>query len=228
MKFVGIDLAWKRRGGTAVVVLDGGGRFVAHGYEKTDRAIASFVEQYCKEGCLIGIDAPLVVNNFAGRRGCEDKLQEMGIPAYPANRSWFLRAFGTVRGESLLAELEEKGMYLVDAIPSGRETRGVMEVYPYATLRMILPKIPSYKKGRKKERTAGVMGLLSMLQRCKPPLHIPLKLLRLRETMQLKRASDFIDAAIAAYTVYICFRDPEACLILGDKREGFVLLPKKP
>lgn len=228
MNFIGIDLAWKEKGETAIIALDYKGEVIAHGCEKENTAIASFVDRYSADGCLVGIDAPLVVKNYEGRRQCEEMLQARGIQAYPANRSWFLRAFGAVRGEKLMAELEKIGFCLVDTIPRGRYIRGVMEVYPYATIRAVLPEIPPYKKGGKEQRLMGIRRLLSMLQSLKPPLRIPLRLLQLGGTIDdLKRASDFIDAAVAAYTVYVCSMDPGKCIILGNKEEGFVLLPRK-
>lgn len=227
MNFIGIDLAWKKDGETAIVVLNSKGKVIAHGWEDKDSEIASFAERYSEKGCLVGIDAPLVVNNAVGRRKCEDELQSRGMPAYPANRSWFIRAFGTIRGEALVAELEKRGIQLIGSLPMGGCIRGVMEVYPYATLKMILPSIPAYKKGRKSERCRGLVRLTSMLGNLSPPVHVPLEVLE-NETMQsLKRASDFVDAAVAAYTVYLCFKNPNRCLILGDKKEGFVLLPRK-
>lgn len=58
MNFIGIDLAWKERGGTTIVVLDHKGEVISHGCEEENTAIASFVDRYSADGCLVGIDAP--------------------------------------------------------------------------------------------------------------------------------------------------------------------------
>jgi predicted RNase H-like nuclease len=227
MNFIGVDLAWKKGGETAIAVLNSRGSFTSHGYEWRDADIASFVDGYTENGCLVGVDAPLVVPNDTGRRRCEDELQSMGIPSYPANRSWLQKAFGAVRGETLLAELQKRGIRLVDSLPVAPGFKGVMEVYPHSTLKTLLPEIPAYKKGPKAKRLREVMRLLSLLEGLDPPLQLPVELLR-GETGSLKSVADLIDAGVAAYTVYICYKDPGRCLILGNKREGFVLLPRKP
>ncbi len=227
MNFIGVDLAWKIGGETAVVAMSSQGDVTAHGSEEGDEELAAFVERHAGDGCLVGVDAPLVVPNNAGRRRCEDELQSLGIPSYPANRSWLVKAFGAVRGEILVAELERRGIKLLDSLPTSR-IRGVMEVYPYATLRAVLREIPGYKKGPRAERRREIMRLAFMLEGLNPPLRLPPELLRGVTLKDLKKASDFLDAGVAAYTVYICFKKPGKCITLGNKKEGFVLLPRKP
>ncbi|MDQ6603794.1 MAG: DUF429 domain-containing protein, partial [Chloroflexota bacterium] len=96
MRFIGIDLAWSLRKtrlpDTGGVVLDDCGRVVAYGHLTTDDAIVAFVLKNCDaRGCIVGIDAPLVVPNATGRRLCEAALQTVGISSYPANRTLFER-----------------------------------------------------------------------------------------------------------------------------------------
>jgi predicted RNase H-like nuclease len=231
MNFIGIDLGWKPKGGTALAVLNPKGRVTASTYKREEREIISYVESYSRRGCLVGIDAPLVVRNYRGRRRCEKQLQGMGIPSYPANRRWLLKAFRGVRGESLVAGLRKIGFELMDELTPGAETLGIMEVYPYATLRMLLNALPAYKKGSKAERSLGLNKLRRELARLHPPLMLPREFLnqdaesRLEE---LKKLADLLDAAVAAYTVYLYWLyGEERCVVLGDKEEGFILLPRK-
>jgi len=201
MHFIGIDLAWKipPETQTAVGVLDEKLKVVDGAFLKTDEEIAAFVKKYPAR--IVGIDAPLTVKNKNGARECDRLLlKKYGIPAYPANRKWFKRAFGGVRGEKLVPKLGASG--------------AVMEVYPYATLKILLGEIPAYKKGRKKERVKGFSKL---------GLNLNSKM-KLKELTQL---ADLLDAAVAAYTVYLYWKYGDAgCEILGDTENGFILIPK--
>lgn len=232
MNFIGIDLGWKSKGSTALVALNARGEAVASAYEREEEEIISFVESYSLDGCIVGIDAPLVVRNYHGRRSCEKQLQALGIPSYPANRRWLLKAFGGVRGELLVSKLAEIGFELRDQLTPRAKTRGVMEVYPYATLKMLLDTLPVYKKGKKTARFLGLDKLKRTLTRLHPPLILSKFMPELTAKSglnELKKTADFFDAAVAAYTVYLYWLQGETrCTVLGDREEGFILLPRKP
>jgi predicted RNase H-like nuclease len=232
MNFIGIDLGWKSNGDTALAALNARGEVVASAYGREEGEIISFVESYSREGCMVGVDAPLVVTNYMGRRSCEKQLQELGVPSYPANRWWLLKAFGGVRGELLVSKLADIGFKLRDQLTPRAKTRAVMEVYPYATLKMLLDTLPVYKKGRKAEWFLGLDKLQGSLARLHPPLILddfmpkPNAKSGLKE---LKKIADFFDAAVAAYTVYLYWLYGEArCAVLGNTEEGFILLPRRP
>lgn len=232
MRFVGVDLGWKKDGDTALVALDFNANVVDYGYVNEDREIVSFVESHSWDGCLVGIDAPLIVKNFRGCRECERYLQSKGMSVLPANRGWFLRAFKTVRGEDLLAALNKAGFRLVDDLNLKEASLGIVEVYPYAALKMLFKDLPTYKKGRKSTRLAGLLELKELLEQLNPPLNIPSALLQIgREdkiTLQeMKITVDYMDAAISAYTALKFYRNPDDCTILGSKEDGFILLPEK-
>ncbi len=133
MRFIGIDLAWSLRKtrlpDTGGVVLNDSGRVVAYGNLTTDNAIIAFIlENMDATGCIVGIDAPLVVPNTTGRRACEAALQAVGISSYPANRTLFDRTCGGVRGENLVAQLGEYGFALRAEIEKGEAQQSVVEV----------------------------------------------------------------------------------------------------
>lgn len=230
MNFIGIDLGWKREGSTALVALNGKGRIIASAYEREDEAILSFVEFYSHNGCLVGVDAPLVVKNSVGRRGCEKQLQRLGVPSYPANRGWLTKVFSGVRGELLVSKLAEIGIELRDQLAPRAITKAVMEVYPYATLKILLDTLPSYKKGKKAEKLRGIGKLRELLAGLHPPLVLPESLIKPNEIglEELKKVEDFLDAAVAAYTVYLYWlHGTKRCMVMGDKTDGFILLPRK-
>lgn len=225
MNFIGIDLAWKvePKSKTALVVVDESCSPMATNYVSTDEEIVEFIKRHCSSGCLVGIDAPLVVKNRHGRRECERLLQMYGIPSYPANRDWLTRAFGGVRGEILVRKLKKFGIELKARPQPKKFTKAVMEVYPYSTLKFLLKKIPEYKKEKKKERMKGISDLREALQKVQPQL-IAAELAGERE---LKKAADLLDAAVAAYTVFLYWKHgEERCEVLGSEKEGFILTLK--
>ncbi len=225
MNFIGVDLAWKvgSNSKTALVVIDENCSPVSTAYVLTDEEILEFIKKHCSSGCLVGIDAPLVVKNRSGRRECERLLQEYGIPSYPANRDWLARAFGGVRGEILVEKLKKLGIEL-NARPQPRVfTKAVMEIYPYSALKILLKKIPKYKKGNKNERTKGIAELRRVLKKIQPSLIID----ELANEKELREQADLLDAAIAAYIVSLYWqRGEEKCEVIGNEKEGFILTLK--
>ncbi|MFH1774858.1 MAG: DUF429 domain-containing protein [Methanobacteriota archaeon] len=225
MNFIGVDLAWKVEPNlkTALVVVDENCLPVATDYVYTDEEILEFIKRHCSNGCIIGIDAPLIVRNRHGRRECERLLQKYGVPSYPANREWLNRAFGGVRGEILAGKLKKLGIELKARLRLKTFTKAVMEVYPYSALKFLLREIPKYKKGGKKERLKGISELRKTLQKVQSSLIAG----ELANEKNLKRAADLLDAAIAAYTVLLYWKHgEERCEVIGSESEGFILIPK--
>ena len=74
MHFVGLDLAWGERKPTGVAVLDADGRLVHIGTAQDDSSILDQLRPFVEGPALVAIDAPLVVTNPAGQRGCETDL----------------------------------------------------------------------------------------------------------------------------------------------------------
>ncbi|MDI6654894.1 MAG: DUF429 domain-containing protein [Candidatus Hydrothermarchaeota archaeon] len=225
MNFIGVDLAWKvePKSRTALVAVDESCSPVATDYVYTDEEILEFVKRHCSNGCIVGIDAPLIVRNRHGRRECERLLQKYGVPSYPANREWLTRAFGGIRGEILVKKLRKAGVELKARPQPKKFTRAAMEIYPYSALKFLLKKIPRYKKGDKNERTKGISELRKALQKIRPPLITG----EIASEKGLKKTADLLDAAIAAYTVFLYWKHgEERCEVIGSEREGFILIPK--
>ncbi len=63
VNFVGIDLAWGERAPSGLAVLDENGALVHLSRATTDEQIVEALGDYVAGDCLVGIDAPLVVNN---------------------------------------------------------------------------------------------------------------------------------------------------------------------
>lgn len=225
MNFIGVDLAWKvePKSRTALVAVDENCSLIATDYVYADEEILEFIKRHCSSGCLVGIDAPLVVKNRRGRRECENLLQKYGIPSYPANRDWMNKAFGGVRGEILVRKLKKLGIELKARPQPETFAKAAMEIYPYSALKFLLKKIPKYKKGRKRERAKGISDLRKALQKAQPPLISG----KLASEKDLKKTADLLDAAVAAYTVFLYWKHgEERCEVIGSEEEGFILTLK--
>lgn len=242
MRFIGIDLAWSLRKthlpDTGGVVLDDNGKVVAHGHLTTDDAIVAFVlENKDAAGCIVGIDAPLVVPNATGRRVCEAALQAVGISSYPANRTLFDRTCGGVRGENLVAQLGKHGFALRAEIGKGEIQQSIVEVYPRALIRRIWGRIPPYKSGAQSNTDADIASGMQELQRLilqqsDPPLHwehppIAADTAATLRPRQLKRCGDLLDAALSAYLGYLAwYGGTERVETIGTIADGFIMLPR--
>lgn len=212
--FIGVDLSWKalpKR--TAVVALDSNKRVIIAELITHDEELIAILKNF--ERCVVAIDSPLIVKNKKGRRKCDALLQEKyGIPCYPANLSWFNKAFGGVRGEKIVKKLEKIGFKLSFYFPKENK-RIIIEVYPYASWKMLLKDVPKYKKGRKHEQKAAMKKLHEALKA--HGILLPKE----------EENHDILDATIAAYTAYYFYNFPEKCDVLGDLEEGFIVVPIK-
>lgn len=231
-------MAWKvepepKSERTAIAVLGDNANVEQHTKCTTDEEILAAVEKYSAGGCIIGIDAPLVVPNDAGRRICEAELSKMGIHVLPANRDWFQRAFGGCRGVDLTAKLETKGYKLVVS-PPVKTDKAVVEVYPTASWKRFFGRIPKFKGVSLEEKRAALLDATILLQECTQILDPPVKLNTLTQTKEdlaqlhgcdLDRYGDALDAVMSAYTVLLWAQSPPPWRPAGDKEHGFILLP---
>jgi len=142
MLFLGLDLAWgpKNTSGGCAILWEGARASVLDVTETlgNDSDILAWVQRWDAEagaeGLLLGIDAPLLVPNEAGKRPCETELgrryARFQAGAHPANRTIF---GGDVRGERLVTRLVEIGIvhdpYLHQPVRVG--VRQAMEVFPH-------------------------------------------------------------------------------------------------
>ncbi len=240
MHFIGIDLAWSlnhtQKPETGAIVLDEAGHVLASANLGTDETIVQFTLNHRDaDGGIVGIDAPLVVPNATGRRVCEAALQAVGIPSYPANRTLFVKSFGGVRGEQLVARLAAHGFPLVADIKAGEALQACVEVYPRAVIRRMWGAITPYKAPGKAKRDMvrqGLQELQTLLtQRLDPPIIWPelTPSLDLEHATpgELKRHADLLDAALSGYICMLAWqRGPSHVETLGTIADGFIMLPR--
>ena len=242
MYFVGVDLAWGQEKPSGLAVLDADGRLVHVSAQGSDDAIVTALRPFAHGGCLVAIDAPLVVKNATGNRPCEAALNRdfarFDAGAHPSNTSKPEFAEGP-RGARLAATLG------LDLDPSSRSPRRAIEVYPHpATVTLFrLGRTLKYKHkaGRPlaqlRSELLRLVWLLEGLEDSPLPLylaeHQPWKELvaqveSAERKSDLRRAEDQVDAVVCAYVGMFAERLPDETTTYGDLRSGYIVTPTLP
>ncbi|OBF41002.1 GTP pyrophosphokinase [Mycobacterium sp. ACS1612] len=236
MYFVGLDLAWGEKKQTGVAAIDAGGRLLHVGIALDDASIIDAVAPFTGEDCLVGIDAPLIVNNPTGYRPAETAYNKdfgkFDAGAYPANTTNPL--FNPPRAAVLATALG------LDMDPASSSTRRAIEVYPHpATVVLFgLEKTLKYKKGAFGDRQRELLKLMTLIEgldnetpRLRANRSVAWVELRRRveaatKPSQLDRDEDAVDAVIAAYVASYWYHRPEDVTIYGDYETGYIVTPK--
>lgn len=244
MRYIGIDLAWKlvpapgeKR--SAVVCLDDRARVIFYDRFRTDEEIIAALDKLCSVGCVIGVDAPLVVPpDTRGRRQCEGMLAQMQIRVMPTDPRRFEQWYGGCRGVVLVEKLRasDHGYKLADRLPSSTG-KAVVEVYPTGSWKRLFGDVPKFKGVPAAEKRRALLRLKGLLGTGMPPRYPPVGLdvldrqkadLDGMPPRELDAFGDALDAAVAAYTVMLWDRDPASCEVVGDLEKGFILVPRSP
>ena len=247
MNFIGLDLAWSVRNpsGGAVVALDGaGGCLTRTALLGDDAELLAFLDQHADQGCIVAIDAPLRVPNETGRRPAEAELGAVfgryQAGAHSTNRVRVGDASGSVRGERLVAALEERGFVHDPHLVAGESVRRVVEVYPHPAMVSLfsLNRTLKYKnKGQGREILHGAWAELhrhlQTLETAVPPLHGLKTLLDTDITplrgKSLKKHEDQVDAVVCAYiALYAWHWGPARTEVFGTLEGGSILSPTLP
>ena len=242
MNFVGIDLAWGERAPSGLAVLDEGGNLVRLSRGTSDEQIAEALGDYVAGGCLVGIDAPLIVTNPTGNRPCEAALNHdfarFDAGTHPTNTGKPEFSAGP-RGARLAKLL---GLEIDPEHPADRRA---IEVYPHAAL------VALFRLGRTlkyKQRTnrpfpllhAEMLQLISLiegLEHSQLPLHVEgsaawsavvAGVVGATRKGELRRAEDQLDAVVCAYVAMLAWRRPELITVYGDAETGRIVTPTLP
>ncbi len=246
MYFVGIDLAWSPRNLSGICISRGGEKATVL-YTKllrTDSEIVDYICSVIKDGCIVAIDAPLVVPNKKGRRIADELItkffREYEAGAHPTNRER-LEKFGGLRGETLVSLFEERGFSHEPYFEPRSSVKTVIEVFPHPAQVVIfnLSKTLKYKfkKGRSIELVLSeferYVELMRTLENKTPSLLIPEELLdrdvRSMKRTELKKYEDVLDAVFCSYIAqYYWYWGLEKNHVFGDKESGYIITPVFP
>lgn len=240
MKFIGIDLAWTYRNETGVCVMDAGGRVEfldAAVYSNED--ILDIIMDHTDGPVTIAIDAPLIVNNENGSRGAEGELMRARIHghrlfAFNSNRAFLTRAFGGIRGETLMN-------HIIKSVPGIRiglhpGSSNIVETFPTGICCGLFPdKHPiRYKKKRKmtlKEACGEMERLISLFRQIEENGSIEGLDEKLGWDAQEatrkthKHLEDKVDAFLCAYGMHTIYTGIAEETLFGSIEEGFISLP---
>ncbi|GBG36261.1 DUF429 domain-containing protein [Mycobacterium montefiorense] len=242
MYYAGVDLAWGTRNPTGVAVVDSEGDLVSAVAVRDDDEILAALRPYVIGHCVVGFDAPLVVNNPTGQRPAETALnrdfRRFEAGAHPVNTGKPEFANGA-RGARLAEKLG------LDMDPRSSTAQRAIEVYPHAATVALfrLERTLKYKAkpGRTLERLKSELLLLMDGVERLATTDVPLRVtdhrdwvaLRKQVTMaqrksDLRRAEDPIDAVLCAYVAMYSQRCPGRITIYGDAASGYIVTPSLP
>lgn len=236
--YVGVDLAWGPRNRTGLAAMDESGRLLDVSEAVSDDHLLDWLAGYTQGPCLVAFDAPLVVVNRTGRRGCEAELgrhfARYHAGAHPTSRARAEFADGG-RAHRLALEL---GLDLSTATGERR----AIEVYPHPAIVMLfgLDRILPYKHkpGRDLPDLRAALLLLTdclrSLESREPPLHVTASaqwsvlvdsIGRARRKSELRAVEDRVDAVLCAYVARYADARPRDVRVLGDPDHGAIVVP---
>ena len=231
---IGIDLAWgeKNHDGVCFLQWNGkGGRVAGFGYPQGDRDLLAAVMAKARgwRSVFITVDAPIVCPNRTGTRPVDRLTHRMfhreHAACHPANLT------KCPRPPRIARLLEKHGFKVGWQATPGKKT--VAEVYPHpAMVRMFgIPRIVKYKKGSVEDRRKEFRRLQGLLKQCLrkkfPGLRVdPLTASLLAERWS-KPVEDRTDALFCALIGLWHWRHRgRKSEVIGDRKSGFILLPK--
>jgi len=240
--FIGIDLAWKsERNPSGVAVLLGDredARLTALSTIYPERSVSEFVTANATVNTVVAIDAPLIIINETGQRGCETAVGKRYGSREASCHTTNLRLYPSATSVALTAELVSHGFTHVDPLNPQLDGRIMAEVYPHAAMVALwnLPKTIKYKRGSVAENRMGLNTLrahLSRLSKAEPPLRrsTVLRELLTAELNQLRGGKltdyeDQLDALFCAYLAYyFWYWRWERNEVFGDLESGYILNP---
>ncbi|NBQ64372.1 MAG: DUF429 domain-containing protein [Verrucomicrobia bacterium] len=231
---VGIDLAWgeKNRDGVCFLEWDGWKGVVAgFAYPQGDGDLLASIRENARGwgSVFVAVDAPIVCPNRTGTRPVDRLTHRMfhrqHAACHPANSTKCPRP-------PRVARLLEKSGFRVGWEPS-RGKRTVAEVYPHpAMVRLFgIPRIVKYKKGRVLARRREFRRLQSLLRNCLrkkfPGLRMDPSMAAFLAEKWSKPVEDRTDAFFCALIgLWHWIHRGRKSEVIGDRRRGFILLPK--
>jgi predicted RNase H-like nuclease len=242
VRVIGVDLAWAEHNRTGLCAVEDD-RVIDSGVAGDDGEVIGWIDKHGAEASVVAFDAPLIVENHAGCRGCERVIASAWGRAHASchvanrQRPWF--AAGGRAGR-----LARRLHLVLDPAASPATRRVAIEVYPHTALVSLfgLPSILKYKA--KRSRTVDdrrgeflrFVDCLLMLRDRTPRLDVTtspgwIRLVAMvadaRTGAQLDLVEDELDAYVCAYVAlyYEQRRGSRECAVIGDGRTGYVVTP---
>lgn len=235
--FIGIDLAWTKNGDTGVCVLDENGEIILWEVAPhTNHSLIQSISLYIKHAAIISIDAPISVPNEKGSRASENelkrtKIHEQRVAIFSTNRTFMVQNFGSVRGEEIVALIEEINPQFKYNKQSDQHF--IFETFPTANCVGIFKKKIAYKatSGKKAAVLDGIDTLLKAMKKHPwfaqqfPSIEKKINTVLDNQPSKkdLKLLDDQIDALLCAYTAFQYFNDPQQIRSFGIGRAQLII-----
>lgn len=240
-RYLGLDLAWAPRNSSGGAVMeiseDGGASLVSSTSLRTHEDILGWIARNRgRAGCVLAVNAPLIVENTSGQRPCDAQLQdhfgEYHVDEYQVN------TVNASHPRTIGRALMRMGF---DPNPMAEGDRVVETANQAAQVLLFGGERPVRLKagpvGARKDAVARFReAMWERLGDAMPHLEETPALDALLEadlpSSNGSRVGDLeqrLEATLCAYTAaYLGLRGPESCAFLGDLETGYVLLPTTP
>jgi|GEM_PF-56833 len=243
MRYIGIDLAWTYANESGICVIADNGEIVyCESQVFSDEMIADIVAEHAQEGAIVGIDAPLIVNNETGARYCDgaimrEKIHGKNLSVFTCSKSFMLNHFGVVRGEEVVKAIRKRMPAFALTGDLTNKKHVIIETFPTGiTLGLFPDAFPVKYKIKHKikfETTKTEMGrmvnLLKRLSDFNPPVHNIEDFFNHSLSIQamskkgFKNLEDKMDAFLCAYAAYWLANHKGK--VFGDDQDGFITIP---
>jgi predicted RNase H-like nuclease/predicted house-cleaning noncanonical NTP pyrophosphatase (MazG superfamily) len=243
MRYIGIDLAWTYTNESGICVIDDKGKIVyCESKVFSDEMISAIVEEHAREGAIVGIDAPLIVNNETGSRYCDraimkEKIHGKNLSVFTCSKRFMLNHFGVVRGEkvvkairnrmpsfSLTGDIIDKKHVIIETFPTGITLGLFPDAFPikYKVKHKVDFETSKTEMGR-------MINLLKRLSDFNPPVHNIEDFFNHSSSIQalskkeFKNLEDKLDAFLCSYAAYWLANHQGK--VFGDEQDGFITIP---
>lgn len=248
MKFIGIDLAWTYKNETGLCVIDESGHIeYLDAKVYSDEDMIDVIMNYADDDLCIAVDAPLVLENEKGAREADRLLTKARIHGHQlklfmANRNFFIRSYGLVRGEvfakKLAEALESKRRKTIEFGFTATSGRNIMvETFPTGICCGLFPEIypVKYKVKHKVSYTETNAALRKVLSRiCLAESrdenvngvieHFDFSKSEITKK-EHKHIEDKMDAFLCAFGQLSIYKGYAKAMCFGDIKDGFITIP---
>lgn len=245
MNYIGIDLAWTYKNESGICIISDKGKIeLCEAKVYTDEQLIQIINQYSKDGALVAIDAPLIVENDSGSRKCERELQSNKINGFQvsvrsSSKSFMDKSYRCIRGVELVENIRHAMPYFTIDIDIWNGTYNIIEVFPTGSCIGLFPEIApiKYKIDKKRPLEMSKAEILRLLTFVRQNLDSyadinnfdeffdPALDIQSMSERQYKHFEDKLDAFLCSLTACYCHRHKEDTRTFGNIQEGFIMLP---
>ncbi|RME29412.1 MAG: DUF429 domain-containing protein [Deltaproteobacteria bacterium] len=237
-RYLGLDLAWAPRhsSGGAVMEADEDGvlRLKSTASLRAHEDILGWLARNRgRHGCIVAVNAPIIVENSTGQRPCDVQLHEHFARNFVDE--YHVNITNASHPRTISRALQRMGF---DPDPQAEGDR-IIETYNQATQILLFElerpiRLKTGPVGARKDAVARFRELLvEKLDDATPPLEMSPALdalvtadLPSSNGSRVGELEEQLQATLCAYTAaYLDLRGPQACAFVGDLRDGYVLLP---